>query len=172
MHQPASRTSHRDELETEGGCPETPGGAKQGQNLNPMQVGKLERSCLKIVEIGNEEQVLNSVDGEALICCKGEMGQCGESCQRTVGSVQEVQVLNAPEEEDVECCQGKGKFGSQEVLDLSLKGTNLEKEKLGRENLYRDMLEESMIEKKLIYNKVFTRALTDKGRKLANRIRR
>ena len=75
MHQSATRTSHHNESETEGGCPETLRGGKQGQNLNPMQVGKLGRSCLKIVESGNEGQVLNSVDGEALKCCKGEMGQ-------------------------------------------------------------------------------------------------
>ena len=80
--------------------------------------------------------------------------------------------MGAPEKEGVERCQGEGKFGSQEVLDPRLRGINLEQEKLGKENLYRSMLEESMIEKKLIYNKVFTRALTDKGRKLANRIRR
>ena len=135
-----------------------------------MQVGKLGRSCLKIVESGNEGQVLNSVDGEALKCCKGEMGQCGESCQRTVGSVQ--RVLDAPKKEGLERCQGEGKFGSQGVLDLRLKAKNLEKEKLGSENLYRGMMEECMIEKKLIFSKVFTRALTDKGGKLANRIRR
>merc|ERR550519_921521 len=57
-------------------------------------------------------------------------------------------------------------------------GDDLEKERLHREILYRGMLEESdevskkVIERELSYSRVFTRALTDKGGKLANRIRR
>ena len=57
---------------------------------------------------------------------------------------------------------------------LRLMGDGLEKERLHREILYRAMLEESdkVIERELSYSRDFTRALTDMGGKLANRIRR
>ena len=125
------------------------------------EVGKLGENCLEIVESEKEGKVLNSVVEEALKCCK-EMGEVGEgSCQGTG----EKRI----EEEPVECCKEVAKLGTQG--GLMLKGGDLEKERLHREILYRAMMEESgeVIERKLTY---FTRALTDKGGKLANRIRR
>ena len=106
-------------------------------------VGKLGGSRLEMVESGKEWQVLNSVDEEI---------------------VKEKRVLDLVEEEAVvECCKEVGKLGSQG--GLRFKEGDLEKERL-----YRSMLEEH--EKELTYSRTFTRALTDKGGKLANSIRR
>ena len=154
-----------------------------------------EASCLKIAGSRKASQALDPVDEDALKHCK-EVEKGGERCRETVESGEERQVLDLAEEEalrrfkkgvdklggsweegvDLECCKELTMLKSQGGLRLM--GDDLEKERLHREILYRGMLEESdevskkVIERELSYSRVFTRALTDKGGKLANRIRR
>jgi len=153
-----------------------------------------EASCLKIAGSRKASQALDPVDEDALKHCK-EVEKGGERCRETVESGKERQVLDQAEEEALKGCKGVDKLGGswEEGVDLEcckevavlgsqgslrLKGDDLEKERLRREILYRAMLEESAevskkdIERKLSYSRDFTRALTDMGGKLANRIRR
>ena len=150
-----------------------------------------EASCLKIAGSRKASQALDPVDEDALKHCK-EVEKGGERCRETVESGKERQVLDQAEEEALKGCKGVDKLGGSwvEGVDLEcckevavlgsqgglrLKGGDLEKERLF---LYRAMLEESDevskkdIERKLSYSRDFTRALTDMGGKLANRIRR
>jgi len=169
-----------DESETEGSCLETVGSGKQKQVLDSVEWGalkscKLQRSCLEIGESGKEGQVLNSVVEETLKSSCKEVEMYEESSRGTLRSGKERRCSDLVEEEAVECYKEVAKFGSQGVLRLN--GETLGKETLGREILYRDMLESTMqmrgkvIEKELTFSSGFTRALTDKGGKLAKSIR-
>ena len=169
-----------DESETEGSCLETVGSGKQKQVLDSVEWGalkscKLQRSCLEIGESGKEGQVLISVVEETLKSSCKEVEMYEESSRGTLRSGKERRCSDLVEEEAVECYKEVAKFGSQGVLRLN--GETLGKETLGREILYRDMLESTMqmrgkvIEKELTFSSGFTRALTDKGGKLAKSIR-
>ena len=122
-------------------------------------IRKLRGSCLEIAGSGNEKQVLNSVEEETCFKKVHVVGE--ESCQETLKSV---------EEKVVECCK-------EVDGGLRLMGGDF-KEKLDQVILYRRMLEESssqmrdkeVIEKELTFRRFFTRALTEKGGKLINRI--
>ena len=173
-----TRACDLDESETEGSCLKNVESGKQRQILNSVEEEalkscckgscKLRRSCLEIGESGNEGQDFNSVVEETLKSSCKEVEMCEESSQGTLRSGKERRDSDLVEEEVVECYKKVAKFGSQDVSRL--------KEMLSREILYRGMLEKStmqgkVIEKELTFSSGFTRALTDKGGKLAKSIR-
>ena len=88
------------------------------------------------------------------------------------------QTLDSAQEESVKEKAEVGTFGSHGPTRMN--SEKEEKEMLEKEKQYREMLnlpkkliifEKEVVEKKMVFNRGFTRALTDKGGKLARRIR-